>query len=82
MKEIPKKFACEYNFAINGHEIRVMRFDNHGNPIPDGKWVACWVRGGANPWYSNVDGTWKYKCGCRYDTADDAYEHCLQFPPS
>lgn len=35
MKEIPKKFAYEYDLAINGHEIRVMRFDNHGNIIPN-----------------------------------------------
>ena len=81
MSEIPKNFICEYIFSLDGETIIISKYDNHRNIINDGKWSACWLRGSGNPWYLNEDGKWKYKNGCTYHTAEDAYEHCLQFHP-
>ena len=81
MSGIPEKFACEYMFSIEGNIIFVTRYNNHHDMILDNKWSVCWLRGARNLWYLNTDGTWQYKHGCTYATADDAYEHCLKCPP-
>ena len=82
MSEIPKNFICEYIFKIAGEMVIISKYDNHRNFIKDGKWAVCWIRGECNPWYLGENGEWHYKVGCTFHTAEDAYEHCLQFPPS
>jgi hypothetical protein len=69
-------YAMEYYFKYEGKMIRITRFSYNGGLVDDGRWVVCIARSSTNPWYLNhgnkYDGTWQYKHGTPFVSAEDA----------
>lgn len=68
--------AREFHFTIEGHPVRITRYDNHGGLLPDGQWVARVTLGPMNHWYATmVEGEWMFEGnhGTGFGTYQEAY---------
>jgi hypothetical protein len=68
--------AREFAFTIEGHPVRITRYDNHGGLLADGQWVARVTLGPMNHWYATmVDGKWMFEGnhGTGFSTYQQAY---------
>lgn len=71
------KYAREFELSLNGRNIRISRYNNHGRLIPDGRWVAVYANGFNWEHYAAWDKdterwVWKYKNYNGFSTPDDA----------
>lgn len=70
--------ALEFGLIVAGEHVRITRYDNHRNRIPDGKWVVCWHQ----EWYLNGNGDWQYKRYAAFESPQHALDWLRAYPPA